>query len=198
MLSNGAGVVVLEEYEHARKRGAKIYAELIGYGRSADAYHMTSPPEGGEGAARCMRNAINDAGLNLEEVDYINAHGTLHAGRGSCRMRSRSRPVRDHAGQMMISSTKSMTGHLLGAAGGVEAIFTILALHDQVVPPTINLDNPDPACAGLDLVPHEARSANIKGRAVQLLRIWRHQRLPAVCAVFPDTASIDCESPLPR
>jgi len=162
VLSNGAGVVVLEEYEHARKRGAKIYAELIGYGRSADAYHMTSPPEGGEGAARCMRNAINDAGLNLEEVDYINAHGTSTPVGDRAECEAVRGLFGDHAGQMMISSTKSMTGHLLGAAGGVEAIFTILALHDQVVPPTINLDNPDPACAGLDLVPHEARSANIK------------------------------------
>jgi len=162
VLSNGAGVVVLEEYEHARKRGAKIYAELIGYGRSADAYHMTSPPEGGEGAARCMRNAIDDAGLNLEEVDYINAHGTSTPVGDRAECEAVRGLFGDHAGQMMISSTKSMTGHLLGAAGGVEAIFTILALHDQVVPPTINLDNPDPACAGLDLVPHEARSADIK------------------------------------
>lgn len=162
VLSNGAGVVVLEEYEHARKRGAKIYAELIGYGRSADAYHMTSPPEGGEGAARCMRNAIDDAGLNLEEVDYINAHGTSTPVGDRAECEAVRGLFGDHAGQMMISSTKSMTGHLLGAAGGVEAIFTILALHDSVVPPTINLDNPDPACAGLDLVPHEARSADIK------------------------------------
>lgn len=162
VLSNGAGVVVLEEYEHARKRGAKIYAELIGYGRSADAYHMTSPPEGGEGAARCMRNAIDDAGLNLDEVDYINAHGTSTPVGDRAECEAVRGLFGDHAGDMMISSTKSMTGHLLGAAGGVEAIFTILALHDQVVPPTINLDNPDPACAGLDLVPHEARSADIK------------------------------------
>ncbi|AKS41943.1 beta-ketoacyl-ACP synthase II [Wenzhouxiangella marina] len=162
VLSNGAGVVVLEEYEHARKRGARIYAEVIGYGRSADAYHMTSPPEGGEGAARCMKNALNDAGLNPDDVDYINAHGTstLVGDRAECEA------IRGlfgaEVGKLMISSTKSMTGHLLGAAGGVEAIFTILALDEGVVPPTINLDQPDPACEGLDLVPKEARQAPIE------------------------------------
>jgi 3-oxoacyl-[acyl-carrier-protein] synthase II len=162
VLSNGAGVLVIEELEHARRRGARIYAELSGYGRSADAFHITSPPDGGEGAARCMANAIADAGVNPEQVDYINAHGTstLVGDRAECDA------VRalfgDHAGRVMISSTKSMTGHLLGAAGGVEALFTILALHDGIVPPTINLDSPDPACQGLDLVPHEARQAKLE------------------------------------
>ncbi len=161
VLSNGAGVVVLEEYEHACRRDARIYAELIGYGRSADAYHMTSPPEGGEGAARCMDNAVRDAGINLDQVDYINAHGT------STQMgdRAEAEAIRSlfggHVGKLMISSTKSMTGHLLGAAGGVEAIFSILGLYEGVVPPTINLDSPDPACADLDLVPQEARSQPI-------------------------------------
>jgi 3-oxoacyl-[acyl-carrier-protein] synthase II len=161
VLSNGAGVIVLEELEHARKRGARIYAELAGYGRSGDAYHITSPPEGGEGAARCMANAIRDAGINLDQVDYINAHGTstLAGDRAECDA------IRalfgDQAGNVMISSTKSMTGHLLGAAGGVEAIFTIKALADGIVPPTINLDQPDPACEGLDLVPHTAREKQI-------------------------------------
>lgn len=162
VLSNGAGVLVIEELEHARRRGARIYAELSGYGRSADAFHITSPPDGGEGAARCMANAIADAGINPEQVDYINAHGTstLVGDRAECDA------VRalfgEHAGRVMISSTKSMTGHLLGAAGGVEAVFTILALQDGIVPPTINLDSPDPACQGLDLVPHEARQAKLE------------------------------------
>ncbi len=162
VLSNGAGVIVLEEYEHARNRGARIYAELIGYGRSADAYHMTSPPQGGEGAARCMKNAIADAGLNLEDVDYINAHGTSTPVGDRAECEAVRNLFKEHADKLMISSTKSMTGHLLGAAGGVEAIFSILALYHGVVPPTINLDNPDPECAGLDLVPHEARSASIR------------------------------------
>jgi 3-oxoacyl-[acyl-carrier-protein] synthase II len=162
VLSNGAGIVVLEELEHAKKRGARIYAELAGYGRSGDAHHITSPPEGGEGAARCMANAIRDAGLNVDQVDYINAHGTstLVGDRAEC---DAVRGLfKDHASKLMISSTKSMTGHLLGAAGGVEAIFAILGLHHGVVPPTINLDQPDPACEGLDLVPHEARQAPIE------------------------------------
>jgi len=161
VLSNGAGVIVLEEYEHARRRDARIYAELIGYGRSADAYHMTSPPEGGEGAARCMDNAVRDAGINLDQVDYINAHGTST----QIGDRAEAEAIRSlfggHVRNLMISSTKSMTGHLLGAAGGVEAIFSILGLYEGVVPPTINLDSPDPACADLDLVPNEARSQPI-------------------------------------
>ncbi len=162
VLSNGAGVLVLEELEHARKRGARIYAELSGYGRSGDAYHMTSPPEDGGGAARCMANAVRDAGIELDEVDYINAHGTstLVGDRAECR--AVCGLFGDHASKLMMSSTKSMTGHLLGAAGGVEAIFSILALRDGVVPPTINLEQPDPECAQLDLVPREARQHPIK------------------------------------
>ena len=162
VLSNGAGVIVLEELEHARNRGARIYAEVVGYGMSGDAHHITSPPEGGDGAKRCMANALTDAGINPDQVDYINAHGTstLVGDRAECdAVRSL---FGDHAGKMMISSTKSMTGHLLGAAGGVEAIFTILALRDGVVPPTINLDNPDPDCKDLDLVPHQARKIQIE------------------------------------
>jgi 3-oxoacyl-[acyl-carrier-protein] synthase II len=161
VLSNGAGVVVLEELEHARERGARIYAEVSGYGMSGDAHHMTSPPEDGQGAARCMANALRDGGVNPDQVDYINAHGTstMLGDRAECAaVRSL---FGDHASKLMISSTKSMTGHLLGAAGGVEAIFSILALHDGVVPPTINLDNPDPEIKGLDMVPHEARQAKL-------------------------------------
>jgi 3-oxoacyl-[acyl-carrier-protein] synthase II len=161
VLSNGAGVIVLEDYEHARQRGARIYAELVGYGRSADAYHMTSPPDDGEGAARCMRAALSDAGLDLDQVDYVNAHGTSTLAGDRAEIAAIRSLFGDHAGSMMISSTKSMTGHLLGAAGGVEAIYTILGLYEGVVPPTINLDDPDPAVEGLDLVPHEARDASI-------------------------------------
>ena len=162
VLSNGAGVVVLEDYEHARQRGARIYAELIGYGRSADAFHMTSPPENGEGAARCMRAALQDAGVDGEQVDYINAHGTSTMVGDRAEIAAIRSLFGAHAEQMMISSTKSMTGHLLGAAGGVEAIYSILGLYEGVVPPTINLDAPDPDVAGLDLVPHEARDSAIQ------------------------------------
>jgi 3-oxoacyl-[acyl-carrier-protein] synthase II len=160
VLSDGAGILVLEELEHAKRRGAEIYAEIIGYGMSSDAYHMTAPTENGEGAARCMKNALKDARLTHEDLDYINAHGT-------------STPVGDlaetlaikaifgmAAKKIAISSTKSMTGHMLGAAGGIEAVFSILALRDQIIPPTINLDNPDPEC-DLDFVPHTARPAKL-------------------------------------
>jgi 3-oxoacyl-[acyl-carrier-protein] synthase II len=162
VLSNGAGVIVLEELEHARNRGARIYAEMSGYGMSGDAHHITSPPDGGEGAARCMANALKDAGIGPEQVGYVNAHGTSTLVGDRAELDAVRSLFGDHAGKLMISSTKSMTGHLLGAAGGIEAIFTIMALHDGVVPPTINLDNPDPACSGLDLVPHEARQASIE------------------------------------
>lgn len=162
VLSNGAGVVVLEELEFARRRGARIYAEVAGYGMSGDAHHITSPPEGGEGASRCMTTAMKDAAVSPEEVDYINAHGTSTQLGDTAECDAVRRTFNGHAGKLMISSTKSMTGHLLGAAGGIEAIFTILALHHGVIPPTINLDHPDEACSGLDLVPHEARDAGIR------------------------------------
>ncbi len=158
VLGDGAGVVVLEEYEMAKARGADIYCELAGYGMSGDAHHMTSPSQSGEGAARCMRNAINDAGLNPEDVDYINAHGTSTPAGDIAETNAVKLAFGDHAYKTMVSSTKSMTGHLLGAAGGIECIFSILALRDQVVPPTINLVNQDPAC-DLDYVPNEARDA---------------------------------------
>jgi len=160
VLGDGAGVVVLEEYELAKKRGANIYCELAGYGMSGDAHHMTSPSEGGEGAARCMLNALNDAGLNPEDVDYINAHGTSTPAGDVAEAQAVKLALGDHAYNTVVSSTKSMTGHLLGAAGGIEAIFSILALRDQVVPPTINLDNLDPAC-DLDFVPNTARDLKL-------------------------------------
>jgi len=160
VLGDGAGVVVLEEYEMAKSRGANIYCELVGYGMSGDAYHMTSPSEGGEGAARCMRNALNDAQLNPEDVDYINAHGTSTPAGDVAEARAVKLALGDHAYNMVVSSTKSMTGHLLGAAGGIEAIFSILALRDQVVPPTINLENQDPEC-DLDFVANTAREMKL-------------------------------------
>jgi len=160
VLGEGAGILVLEEYEHARARGARIYCELAGYGMSADAHHITAPCEDGEGAVRCMANAMRNAHLNREQVDYINAHGT-------------STPLGDvaetvalrncfgvHARKLAVSSTKSMTGHLLGAAGGIEAVFSTLAVYEQVAPPTINLVNPDPQC-DLDYVPNSARRMKI-------------------------------------
>lgn len=161
VLSDGAGVVVLEEYEHAVKRGANIYAEVAGYGRSGDAYHMTQPSENGEGAARCMTVALKDAAINPDQVDYINAHGTSTPAGDLAEVCAVKAALGEHAKQTAVSSTKSMTGHLLGAAGGVEAIFTALAIHDQVAPPTINQFTPDPAC-DLDFVPNEARSMDIE------------------------------------
>ncbi len=159
VLGDGAGILVLEEYEAARARGARIYCELAGFGMSGDAYHMTQP--GGGGAARCMNAALRDAGLGVEDVQYINAHGTSTPV-GDV---AETRAIRDTFGaaadDLMVSSTKSMTGHLLGAAGGIEAIFSILALRDQIVPPTINLETPDPDC-DLDYVPNEAREAKLE------------------------------------
>jgi 3-oxoacyl-[acyl-carrier-protein] synthase II len=160
VLSDGAGVLVLEEYEHAKKRGAKIYAELAGYGMSGDAYHMTAPSENGEGAANCMKNALNNGGVTLNDVNYINAHGTSTPAGDIAETVAVKRVFGDTAKSIAVSSTKSMIGHLLGAAGGVEAIFSVLAIRDQVAPPTINLDNPDPEC-DLDYVPHTAREMKI-------------------------------------
>jgi len=160
VMGEGAGVVVLEEYEFAKKRGARIYCELAGFGMSGDAYHMTSPSEGGEGAARCMRNAMRNAGINPDEIDYINAHGTSTPQGDLAETLAAKATFGDRARMIAMSSTKSMTGHLLGAAGGVEAIYTALAIHHQVAPPTINLFTPDPAC-DLDYVPNAARQLKI-------------------------------------
>lgn len=161
VLGEGAGVVVLEELEYAKKRGAKIYAELVGFGLSGDAYHMTSPPESGEGAARCMNNALRNAGINADSVDYINAHGTSTPLGDKAETMAIKSSFAGHAKKLAVSSTKSMTGHLLGAAGGIEAIYTVLAIDKQVLPPTINLDTPDPEC-DLDYVANTAREASVK------------------------------------
>jgi 3-oxoacyl-[acyl-carrier-protein] synthase II len=160
VLSNGAGMLVLEELEFARARGATILAELAGFGMSSDAHHITQPPEGGDGAARSMRNALADAGVDAAQVDYVNAHGTSTSLGDQAESDGIKRCFGAHAANLVISSTKSMTGHLLGAAGGVEAIFTILAMRDSIVPPTINLDHPDPGC-DLDYTPHTARDMQI-------------------------------------
>ena len=157
VLGDGAGVLMLEEYEHAQARGARIYAELIGFGMSGDAFHMTAPPENGAGAASAMANALRNAGIRPDEVDYINAHGTSTPAGDVAESQAILQVFGAHADKLAVSSTKSMVGHLLGAAGGVEAIFSVLALRDQIAPPTINLDHPDPACP-LDYVPHKARA----------------------------------------
>lgn len=160
VLSEGAGVVVLEEYEHAMNRGAKIYASVDGFGMSGDAHHMTSPPEDGDGARRCMLSALGYAGLKPEQVDYVNAHGTSTPLGDLAETRALEAAFGTHASKLAISSTKSMTGHLLGAAGGVEAIYTALSIYNQVAPPTINITNQDPAC-DLDFVPGVKRDMTI-------------------------------------
>jgi 3-oxoacyl-[acyl-carrier-protein] synthase II len=160
VLGDGAGVVVIEELEHARKRGARIYAELVGFGMSADASHITLPPEDGRGARECMITALADAQLNVDQVDYVNAHGTSTPAGDLAETHAIKGAFGDHAYELTVSSTKSVTGHLLGAAGGVEAIFSILALRDQVAPPTVNLDNPGEGC-DLDYAPHQAKPRRI-------------------------------------
>ena len=160
VMGDGAGVLVIEEYERAKARGARIYAEVIGFGMSGDAYHMTAPSESGEGAARCMVNAMRDAGLDAGEIGYINAHGTSTPAGDLAETMAVKAALGDAAKTVMVSSTKSMTGHLLGAAGGVEAVFSAMALKEGVIPPTINLDNPSEGC-DLDYVPHTARDVQV-------------------------------------
>ncbi len=160
IMGEGAGIVILEEYEAARKRGAKIYAEVVGYGLTGDAYHMTAPSEGGEGAARCMKMALNNAGVNPDQVGYINAHGTSTPFNDLNETMAIKSVFGGHAYKLMVSSTKSMTGHLLGAAGGLEAVFSCMAIDKGVIPPTINYETPDPDC-DLDYVPNTAREAKV-------------------------------------
>jgi len=160
VLGDGAGVMVLEEYEHAKARGASIYGELLGYGMSGDAYHMTLPSEGGEGAARCMRAALKNANIDTTDVGYLNAHGTSTPAGDLVETQAVKTVFGKHADSLLVSSTKSMTGHLLGGAGGIEAVFSVLALRDQIAPPTINLDNPGEGC-DLDFVPHTSRAAKL-------------------------------------
>jgi 3-oxoacyl-[acyl-carrier-protein] synthase II len=161
VMSEGAGVVILEELEHARKRDARIYAELIGYGSTADAYHMTAPAPGGEGAAACMRMAVKNAGVSPDEVDYINAHGTSTDLNDKYETMAIKDVFRDHAKKLAVSSNKSMFGHLLGAAGGVELISTVFTLNHGIIPPTINYEYPDPEC-DLDYVPNTAREQSVR------------------------------------
>ena len=161
IIAEGAGMIVLEELETARARGAKIYAEMIGYGQSSDAYHIAAPPENGEGAAICMAMALKNAQMNPDDIDYINAHGTSTPLNDRCETTAIKTVFGDHAGRLAISSTKSMTGHMLGGAGGIESAFTALTLYHQCVPPTMNLESPDPAC-DLDYVPNSAREMNIR------------------------------------
>lgn len=160
VLGDGAGILVIEEYEHAKARGARIYCELAGFGASSDAFHMTAPSEDGEGPARCMTAAIRDAGLTPDRIGYLNAHGTSTPLGDIAETRAIKRAFGDHAAKVMVSSTKSMTGHLLGAAGGVEAVFSVMALSEGVIPPTINLDAPGEGC-DLDYVPNVARQARV-------------------------------------
>ena len=160
VLSDGAGCIVLEDYEHAKARGAKIYAEFVGFGMSGDAHHITAPPENGQGAFNCMSNALRDAEVAAQQVDYVNAHGTSTELGDVAETVAIKRAFGEHAKKVAVSSTKSTTGHMIGAAGGAEAVFTVLALHEQVIPPTINLDNPDPAC-DLDYTPNVARQAKL-------------------------------------
>lgn len=161
VMSEGSGIMILEEYEHARARGAEIIAEVVGYGLSSDAYHIAAPPEDGEGAMRSMRVALEDAGLNPEDIDYINAHGTSTPLNDRCETLAIKTVFGDHAHKLAISSTKSMVGHMLGAAGGIEAVFLALSIRDQIAPPTINLHQPSPDC-DLDYVPNTARKMSIR------------------------------------
>lgn len=185
VMSEGSGVLLLERLEHAIARGARIYAEVAGYGMSGDAYHLTSPAPGGEGAARCMKRALKDAGLRPEDVGYINAHGTSTDYNDALETMAIKSTFGAHAHELAISSTKSMTGHLLGAAGAVEAIATALALKDQILPPTINYETPDPEC-DLDYVPNESRRAEITAAISNSLGFGGHNATIALKKFVPD------------
>ncbi len=161
VMAEGAGIAILEELEHAKKRGAKIYAEVAGYGQTSDAFHMTAPSPDGEGAVRCMLRAIKDSDVSPDQVDYINAHGTSTPLNDSAETKAIKAAFGDHAKRLAVSSTKSVHGHMLGAAGGVEGVLTALSVHHGIMPPTINYEYPDPDC-DLDYVPNEAREARIK------------------------------------
>jgi 3-oxoacyl-[acyl-carrier-protein] synthase II len=162
VLSEGCGILILEEYHHALNRGAKVYAELAGYGITSDAFHMAAPPPGHEGAVRCMRAALGDAGMIPGDIDYINAHGTSTPLNDLYEVEAIRTVFADHVSRLLVSSTKSMTGHLLGGAGGVEAVFAAKAIEEGIVPPTINLHNPDPAAGELDFVPNMARKKDVR------------------------------------
>lgn len=182
VMGEGAGIMILEEYEHAKKRGARIYCELAGYGCTADAYHMTQPQPDGEGAARAMRIALDHAGLNPEDIQHINPHATSTPIGDICETRAIKKAFGDHAKKVAVSATKSMTGHLLGAAGGVELAATILAMRDGIVPPTINLDDPDEEC-DLDCVPHTARELPVKAALSNSFGFGGHNATLAVKAI---------------
>jgi 3-oxoacyl-[acyl-carrier-protein] synthase II len=161
VMAEGGGILLLEELEHAKKRGAKIYSELVGYGLTADGYHMTAPAPGGEGAVRCMRMALEDAGLSPQEMDYINAHGTSTPLNDSAETLAIKTVFGQHAYELAISSTKCMTGHMLGGAGGAEGVFSVMSIHTGIIPPTTNYENPDPDC-DLDYVPNQARESDLE------------------------------------
>jgi len=161
VMGEGGGIILLEEMQHALNRGAKIYAEIIGYGLTGDAYHIAAPAPNGEGAARCMAMAIKDAGIQPQEIDYINAHGTSTDYNDLYETIAIKTVFQEHAKKLAVSSTKSMTGHLLGGAGGIEAVFTILTIYNGIIPPTINYETPDPEC-DLDYVPNKARKADVR------------------------------------
>jgi 3-oxoacyl-[acyl-carrier-protein] synthase II len=173
VIGEGAGIIVLEDLEHALNRGANIYAEIAGYGSTGDAFHITAPAPGGEGGARAMKIAIEDAGLNPEDIQYVNAHGTSTPYNDKYETMAVKEVFGDHANKLAISSTKSMTGHMLGAAGGVEAIFTIQAIRDSILPPTINIETPDPEC-DLDYVPNQARKGEINAAISNSLGFGGH------------------------
>jgi 3-oxoacyl-[acyl-carrier-protein] synthase II len=179
VLGEGAGMVVLEELEHARKRGARIYAEIVGFGATSDAYHITAPAPEGEGQARAMKEAMRDAGLNADEIDYVNAHGTSTPLNDKYETAALKTALGEHAAKVAVSSSKSMTGHLLGAAGGVELIFTALAAANSVIPPTINYENPDPEC-DLDYVPNQAREAKVAAALSNSFGFGGHNAVLAV------------------